>query len=1256
MYHTTRTNKRSVRRPVTEDRRSIVAGRRLRVVRVVACAWLIVCAGVAYNARAIPPDDVAVEKAAIDGFHRALNVSIEREVGIARPMVAAVPTRGTNDHIVLLVDFKDRPGTVDDPTTTFERLFFTGTNSMADYFEEVSYDQFSVDGDVYPSDDSSWIRAGYDGAQRPNGRTDTYYIAGGRGEADTYPFNSQGLVEDVVLQADDDVDFSQYDNDDDGLVDCVIVVCAGYGSAYDGTGTKTRFRPHVWELDDGNGPGPIDVDGVQVNRYLIGPELRGSSGSQVAGVGVYCHAYGRCLGLPSLYSTCPKADQAAWGAHYGLGTFALMAYGGMGADGQDPTKPTHMCAWSKIYLGWVTPTDVSVDLYDAQIRQIETDGEVWRLWKEGDVGDEYFLVENRQKTGFDADLPGSGLLIYHVDEAVMDGDYNGDSKTNWEQDHLQWDETHKFIDIEAADQSGPDHSANADVFDDRRASGTDPGGSAGAFFSSATDDTFDGGSRPSSDGYGGWTSDVGVTRIGASGATMVADVAIGIEPTPDVDLLIRDCRADLGAVPSTPQCPVFWVSPDIWINNDNPPDEYQDEPVYGSRNYFYARVHNLGTTPAVNVTVDFYYVLASTGLEFPGRATKFGTATIPYIRHGESAHTPRGAYWDIPGTAEDHEHYCIGALAYCRHDPNPGPEALTRNNNLGGVNLGVLTCRADDPIESAMRSGGACLIEPMYVDFNMENPGDYDEEYMLVAEIETEEGSSWLVEFEDMDTGTLWWDDEPGPSILMMPGEVRRIQMRLLATGGLTPHGDSGLVRVKQYKTYMYPNEEGLMGGIDYPFSADCFAPLPSDDLVATVVIDMGPIPGAAPAVRLDFSRVASDTAGNPERVAYYNLYRDTTPDLVPGPDTFMGIVYCDGNPARPGWQYYDEEAVVGPWYDRREEYYYMLGVVDRAGYESAYSHVAGTGNVVTSDALHGAMHEFGGSGSRIPGSATSGDIAWLAQSPETQVYTWQGKLRYDNGTGVASYFMAPEADAFEVIDGAHYIDGEVWSRFANEEFDIVARHHLEGSALVTELAVTNVAGIGLSDVELAWMLDADLEPDFGWGEARWYGQSGDGWQSNRSPTVDPPTIAAQLRARMDGDIPSEWHVGNPSGYLGSTGGFDGERTGDRIFLEEEPFDQEEGPVGLDGDTAILTNFTIDVWPQGITKSFQYRLRFADTPMVGDADGDGDVDLFDYGAFQACFTGPEGIASDPCRDAFDIDADEDVDLVDYDLLVFTDPA
>ncbi len=315
---------------------------------------------------------------------------------------------------VLLVDFVDR-GRVFGRGDFDDLLFGAGPGSMANYYSEVSYGQLGVDGSV-----SDWYRM-----DESLGfyRGDSFGIYG------EFPHNSQGLVVELVRRADPDLDFSRFDRDRDGMVDGLMVVHAGPGA--EETGSPADIWSHKWQLSDPafGSPGPVQTaDGVSVDVYSIQPE-RFEDGRMTT-IGVFCHEYGHILGLPDLYDTDYSSS--------GIGRFCLMAAGSWGqAAGPGPpgSSPVHPCAWCKYHLGWTVPDSLELGLVDslsgARLTAAASASECYRLlanpggtdWGPAGTGrGEYFMVENRHRAGFDAGLPGDGLLILHVDESQPGND------------------------------------------------------------------------------------------------------------------------------------------------------------------------------------------------------------------------------------------------------------------------------------------------------------------------------------------------------------------------------------------------------------------------------------------------------------------------------------------------------------------------------------------------------------------------------------------------------------------------------------------------------------------------------------------------------------------------------------------------------------------------------------------------------------------------------------------------------------------
>jgi immune inhibitor A len=391
-----------------------------------------------------------------------------------RAALERAPLRGAVRVVVVLVDFSDKEmgaGAAD----RFSQLFFStdelSHGSVKEYFADVSNGLIDIQGEVvgpYRMPETIAAYAGVDNglqSARPNART---------------------LADDAVTAAEADVDFTPYDNDGNGFVDAFIVVHAGRGA--EETGSARDIWSHKWVL-----PAERVVDDTKIFAYLTIPED--------AKLGVTAHEIGHLVfGWPDLYDTDNTSE--------GIGNWCLMASGSWGLGGD---RPVHPSAWCKSTQGWIDVVTQTSNA-DVTIADVKTGRTAYRLWKDGEGGNEYFLVENRQQAGFDASLPGQGLLIWHIDDAV-------DSNTN---------ESHYKVALLQAD--GQRHlETNANRGDDGDAY---PGSSGNA--------SFTGTSTPNSRSYAGSPTAVAVTDIPGPSAAMT------------VHLAVRDAVDELPFVPQLP--------------------------------------------------------------------------------------------------------------------------------------------------------------------------------------------------------------------------------------------------------------------------------------------------------------------------------------------------------------------------------------------------------------------------------------------------------------------------------------------------------------------------------------------------------------------------------------------------------------------------------------------------------------------------------------------------------------------------------
>ncbi len=303
----------------------------------------------------------------------------------------AFPTTGNRKLICVLIGFADKAFTK--TQAQFNSLFnevgyHTGgaTGSVKDYYLENSYNQFNLTVDVAGPYTASQNMA--------------YY---GAPSGSSHDVNPRALVVEAINLADPDVNYADYDNDGDGWVDGIYIIYAGYGEEAGG-GVNTIWA-HAWSLAT-----PLTKDGVKLQKYSCSAELRGSSGQNITNIGVICHEFGHVLGAPDYYDT----DYATGGEYPGTGDWDMMAGGSWNNSGATPAHhngytKTKIYNWAQAVV-LTQPTSITTEhaaFSSTSFYQINTT-----------TNNEYFLIENRHKQGFDAYVPGNGMIIYHVHAAI----------------------------------------------------------------------------------------------------------------------------------------------------------------------------------------------------------------------------------------------------------------------------------------------------------------------------------------------------------------------------------------------------------------------------------------------------------------------------------------------------------------------------------------------------------------------------------------------------------------------------------------------------------------------------------------------------------------------------------------------------------------------------------------------------------------------------------------------------------------------
>ena len=198
-----------------------------------------------------------------------------------------------------------------------------------------------------------------------------------------------------------EVNFADYDWDDDGTADQVFYIYAGLGEA--AGGDANTIWPHTYYMKSRGGV--LTYSTGKVDKYACASELLGINGATPpSGIGTICHEFSHCLGFPDTYDT--KGQKL-----YGMGYYDLLANGNYINNGLTPPNFT---AWERIYAGWVEPIVLDRAATVKSMASSTDYGRPFIMYNDKN-DNEYYLFENRQKTGWDAHLYGNGLMITHVD-------------------------------------------------------------------------------------------------------------------------------------------------------------------------------------------------------------------------------------------------------------------------------------------------------------------------------------------------------------------------------------------------------------------------------------------------------------------------------------------------------------------------------------------------------------------------------------------------------------------------------------------------------------------------------------------------------------------------------------------------------------------------------------------------------------------------------------------------------------------------
>lgn len=405
------------------------------------------------------------------------------------------------------------------------------------------------------------------------------------------------------------LDFSQFDNDGDGVVDNCYVIYAGYSEA--STANEDDMWPHSWTM----GTDVFQIDGVKINEYSCSAELVGAPGSPAQptmdGIGTFTHEFGHILGLKDMYDT----DDYTNGYGVDPGAYSLYA---SGSYNNDSRTPPCLMAFERLQLGWAKEGADIVELKDAEDVTLESVSANKARYinaqpdRTPGTGYEWFVLENRQQTGWDSFIPAHGLLIYHYDYTQeMVEEY-------WSVNGPNNNAKHRCMYIKAADGVDDENSRAGDTY---------PGTSANTEFT----DT----STPNSLNWDGEPTNVPVTNIIEEDGKIRFQVSGG---TSVWDFVKTNVPSDIRDVSATFTAEMTGNTADVaeagfcWSLDENPTVDDEHKTAVMADGKFSAAVENL--QPGSNYNVRAYAKMSDGTVNYGSSilfTTECQTATAPFI-------------------------------------------------------------------------------------------------------------------------------------------------------------------------------------------------------------------------------------------------------------------------------------------------------------------------------------------------------------------------------------------------------------------------------------------------------------------------------------------------------------------------------------------------------------------------------------------------------------------------------------------------
>lgn len=342
------------------------------------------------------------------------------------------PVSGPQKLLVVLIGFTDVDIAYSDNDWS-NRFFSANQKSVKDYYNEVSNGkaQITPASETYGMQNDGVVKVKLDYAH-----------------PDTSEKDIRTVITDALDKADPKVNFASFDTNNDQVIDSkdgfyIVTVLAGNEEA--SGGSAPNIWAHQWYAPNTNHDG-VTVSGMYTTQ---GEKQYG----HMATIGISAHELGHSFGLPDLY-----------GVNNHVGGLSIMANGAWNSlQGEDyGATPDHMDAWSKVKLGFVTPTVVNTT-NNFTLNAIQNNYNVLKIPLKDNT---YFLVENRQKVGYDASLPtnSGGIAVWHIDESMNNIDNDPHPFIDIEQSISEYQDPFYYTNQNHAASFGPDTNPNSNTY------------------------------------------------------------------------------------------------------------------------------------------------------------------------------------------------------------------------------------------------------------------------------------------------------------------------------------------------------------------------------------------------------------------------------------------------------------------------------------------------------------------------------------------------------------------------------------------------------------------------------------------------------------------------------------------------------------------------------------------------------------------------------------------------------------------------